>query len=125
MRRLVVALLLLAAPALAQEATLADPRAEARAQALMKELRCLVCQHESIADSQAEMAGEMRALVRERIAAGQTPDEVRGYLVSRYGAWVSFDPPFAPETLLLWLAPVAFLGLGATAARRLFRRGAA
>lgn len=122
MRAFVVALLLAAAPAAAQEATLADPAAEARAQGLMRELRCLVCQHESIADSQAEMAVEMRVLVRERLAAGETPAEVKGYLVSRYGDWVSFQPPLSPATLALWGAPLLFLALGGLASWRLFAR---
>lgn len=86
-----------------------DPRAEARAKALMEELRCLVCQGQSIADSDAPMAGDMRSQVRERIAAGEAPDAVRDWLVARYGNWVTYDPPFAADTALLWLTPLAAL----------------
>src|SRR3546814_3858407 len=67
---------------------LPDERQEAQAQALMHTLRCLVCQNQSIADSNAEMAGDMRALVRERIAAGENPEAIRGWLIERYGDWV-------------------------------------
>lgn len=132
MRALLAALCLaLAAPALADatlpppalaNAPLPDPAQEARAQALMHELRCLVCQNQSIADSHADMAGDMRAVVRERIAAGESPEAVRAWLISRYGDWVSFAPPAKGPTLALWLAPLAFLALGLVAARRLFRR---
>lgn len=89
-----------------------DPRAEARAKALMEELRCLVCQGQSIADSDAPMAGDMRSQVRERIAAGEAPDAVRDWLVARYGNWVTYDPPFAADTALLWLTPLAALLAG-------------
>lgn len=130
MRAALVALALIASPVAAQTAApkaegerqLADPGREAEARALMRELRCLVCQSEPISDSQADMAVEMRALVRERMAAGESPDEVKRYLVSRYGDWVSFRPPTEGATLALWAAPVLFLGLGALAARRLFGR---
>ena len=91
---------------------LADPRQEAAARALMETLRCLVCQGQSIADSDAELAGDMRHLVRRRIAAGQPPAEVRRWLVERYGNWVSYKPPLEPATWPLWLAPLALLGLG-------------
>ena len=102
---------------------LADPRQEARAKALMEELRCLVCQGQSIADSDAELAGDMRHLVRTRIQAGESPDEVRAWLVGRYGSWVSYAPTFAPETLLLYAAPLLLLLAGGlVAARRLKRR---
>lgn len=122
MRAAVFALALIAAaPALAEQ-PLADPAAERRAQGLMRELRCLVCQHESIAESGADMAEDMRGLVRQRIAAGESPAEVKSYLVSRYGAWVSFQPPATAATWPLWAAPLVFLAAGAFAARRLFRR---
>ena len=102
---------------------LANPRQEARAKALMEELRCLVCQGQSIADSDAELAGDMRHLVRTRIEAGESPDEVRAWLVGRYGSWVSYAPTFAPETLLLYAAPLLLLLAGGlVAARRLKRR---
>ena len=104
---------------------LADPRQEAQARALMETLRCLVCQGQSIADSDAEMAGDMRALVRQRIAAGEAPGEVRAYLVQRYGDYVTYDPPLSWLTAPLWLAPIVLLVAGLLLARRLFRRRAA
>ncbi len=97
---------------------LPDPRQEARAKALMEELRCLVCQGQSIADSDAELAGDMRALVRQRIAAGESPEQVRAWLVTRYGNWVSYRPPVEPVTWPLWAAPVLLLGMGAWLLRR-------
>ena len=103
---------------------LADPRQEARAATLMATLRCLVCQGQSIADSDAEMAGDMRALVRTRIAAGEEPEAVRGWLVERYGNWVSYKPPVSPVTWPLWAAPLLFVAAGAWLARRQFRRRA-
>ena len=112
-------------PAALANTPLADPVQEAKAQALMHELRCLVCQNQSIADSHADMAGDMRAVVRERIAAGEEPAAVRAWLISRYGDWVSFAPPAKGPTLALWLAPIAFVVVGLIAARRLFQRRAA
>ncbi|PVX30883.1 cytochrome c-type biogenesis protein [Sphingomonas pokkalii] len=101
---------------------LADPAQEAEAKALMETLRCLVCQGQSIADSDADMAGEMRALVRQRIAAGERPARVRQWLIERYGDYVTYDPPFSWVTAPLWIAPLALLGIGVLIARRLFRR---
>lgn len=101
---------------------LPDPAQEARAKALMETLRCLVCQGQSIADSDADMAGDMRALVRRRIAAGETPDQVRAWLIARYGDYVSFDPPLSAVTVPLWLTPLALLAIGAWIARASFRR---
>ena len=124
-------LLLLASPALADSQTqpaeyaykqLPDPKAEAEATALMQTLRCLVCQGQSIADSDAEMAGDMRAMVRRRIEAGERPDEIRAWLVERYGNWVSYDPPLGPVTWPLWAAPVLLVALGVYLARSRFRR---
>ena len=101
---------------------LADPRQEAAAKALMETLRCLVCQGQSIADSDAELAGDMRALVRERIARGEQPDDIRAWLVQRYGNWVSYAPPVEPATWLLWVAPALLIGAGMWVARGSFRR---
>lgn len=101
---------------------LADPRQEAEAKALMETLRCLVCQGQSIADSDADMAGDMRALVRERIAAGEEPEAIRAWLIDRYGNWVSYDPPVEPVTWPLWAAPALLLGAGLWLARGRFRR---
>ena len=132
MRIAAILFLLIAAPALAdsnQPASpyayrqLEDPRQEARAKALMEELRCLVCQGQSIADSDAELAGDMRSLVRERIKAGESPDQIRAWLVERYGSWVSYQPVLGPDTLLLYAAPLLLLLVGVLmAARRLRRR---
>lgn len=101
---------------------LPDPRQEARAQALMEELRCLVCQGQSIADSDADIAGDMRHLVRERIAAGEQPSAIRAWLIARYGNWVSYRPPVEPATWLLWAAPLLLLGAGALIARSRIKR---
>ncbi|HEX9948225.1 MAG TPA: cytochrome c-type biogenesis protein [Allosphingosinicella sp.] len=128
-----LAAIFLAAPAFAQSALpparyayaqIEDPRLEAEARALMETLRCLVCQGQSIADSDADMAGDMRALVRERIAAGETPEAIRAWLVDRYGAWVSYRPPVEPLTWPLWAAPVLLVALGLFLARGRFRRKA-
>ena len=101
---------------------LADPAKEASAQALMVTLRCLVCQGQSIADSDAEMAGDMRALVRQRIEAGETPASIRQWLVRRYGDYVTYDPPLGRATAGLWIAPLLLLLVGGLIASRSFRR---
>ncbi|HWH21904.1 MAG TPA: cytochrome c-type biogenesis protein [Allosphingosinicella sp.] len=101
---------------------LPDPRQEAKAKALMVTLRCIVCQGQSIADSDAEMAADMRALVRRRIEAGESPAAIRAWLIERYGNWVSYSPPVEPVTWPLWAAPVLLLGIGAWLARGRFRR---
>lgn len=103
---------------------LADPAQERAATALMHTLRCIVCQGQSIADSDAEMAGDMRALVRERIEAGEAPDAIREWLIGRYGNWVSYDPPIEPITWPLWAAPILLLAAGLFLARGRFRRRA-
>src|SRR6476469_2325327 len=92
---------------------LPDARQEAQAQALMSELRCLVCQGQSIADSDAELAGDMRDLVRRRIAAGEKPSAIRAWLVQRYGTWISYKPTAEPAAWPLWLAPLVLLLAGA------------
>lgn len=134
MRRLAVILLLtLAAPAFADSSLppaklaytqLPDPKQEADAQKLMLTLRCLVCQGQSIADSDAEMAGDMRALVRRRIAAGEKPQAVRDWLIARYGDYVTYDPPLSAATLPLWIAPLALIAFGLWLARGSFKRKA-
>ena len=100
---------------------LPDAKQEAKAQALMAELRCLVCQGQSIADSDAEIAGDMRDLVRRRIAAGEKPSAIRAWLIERYGNWVSYDPPLDAETWPLWVAPILLLGAGIFLARGRFK----
>ena len=97
---------------------LPNAQQEAKAQALMEELRCLVCQGQSIADSDAELAGDMRDLVRRRIAAGEKPSAIRSWLVQRYGTWISYKPTDEPTAWPLWLAPVALLLAGAWLIRR-------
>ena len=126
---LVVALFPLAAvaqpstpPAPYANRQLADPGKEAAAKSLMETLRCLVCQGQSIADSDADMAADMRALVRERIAAGDKPDTIRAWLIARYGDYVTYDPPLSGLTWPLWLAPIALLAVGGWIARSSFRR---
>ena len=101
---------------------LPDPEQEEKALALMETLRCLVCQGQSIADSDAEMAGDMRALVRQRIAAGEEPEAIRAWLIERYGNWVSYAPPLEPVTWPLWAAPILLLAAGLWLARGRFRR---
>lgn len=101
---------------------LPDAKQEAQAKALMEELRCLVCQGQSIADSDAEMAGDMRALVRQRIAAGEKPEAIRAWLIERYGNWVSYAPPVEPLTWPLWAAPILLLAAGGWLARNRFKR---
>ncbi len=91
---------------------LPDPRQEAQARALMEEIRCLVCQGQSIADSDAELAGDMRHLVRSRMAAGEKPAAIRAWLIERYGDWVSYRPSAAPIAWPLWAAPLLLLGAG-------------
>jgi cytochrome c-type biogenesis protein CcmH len=92
---------------------MSDPALEARARTLSAELRCMVCQNESIDDSDAPLAHDIRVLIRERIANGQSNDAVRAFLVSRYGDFILLKPPFKPETLLLWLSAPLTLALGA------------
>ena len=101
---------------------LPDPKQEARAQALMEEIRCLVCQGQSIADSDAELAGDMRDLVRRRIAAGEKPAAIRAWLVQRYGSWISYKPTAEPAAWPLWLAPLALLLVGAVLVGKRIRR---
>jgi cytochrome c-type biogenesis protein CcmH len=105
-------------PAYWADRQLPNPRQEAAAQALMGELRCLVCQGQSIADSNAELAGDMRDLVRRRIAAGEKPAAIRTWLVQRYGSWISYRPTDEPAAWPLWLAPLALLLAGAWLIRR-------
>ena len=132
MRLLALLALAIATPLMAQSNVppsywayrqLPDAKKEAQAQALMQELRCLVCQGQSIADSDAELAGDMRDLVRRRIAAGEKPSAIRDWLVDRYGDWVSYRPSAAPIAWPLWAAPVILLIFGgAIVAGRLKRR---
>jgi cytochrome c-type biogenesis protein CcmH len=101
---------------------LADPTLEARARTLSKELRCLVCQNESIDDSNATLAHDLRVLLRERIAAGDSDPQVRQFLVSRYGDFVLLRPPVEPATYLLWFGPPIVLAVGAAGTALYLRR---
>ncbi len=124
----VLLLLTLSSPALAQEPApqpdqpLASIGQETRAQRLFTVVRCVVCQHESIADSPAGIAGDMRRLIREEIASGKTDQEVRDGLVRRYGDYVLFTPPVRTGTWLLWFGPGALVVLGGAALFLLGRR---
>jgi cytochrome c-type biogenesis protein CcmH len=118
-------LLVLAAAAPAPnyaDTALADPAREAEAKALMGSLRCLVCQGQSIADSDADMARDMRALVRTRMARGESAPSVRAWLIERYGDYITYDPPFSAVSAPLWLAPIVLLMAGVLVARATFRR---
>jgi cytochrome c-type biogenesis protein CcmH len=112
LRGLLLALLLSASSALAVEPheVMADPKLEARARVLSQELRCLVCQNQSIDDSNAELARDLRVLVRERLAAGDSDASVLAFIEARYGEFVLLRPRFNLRTLLLWLTPVLLLG---------------
>ena len=101
---------------------LSDPGLEARARVVGAELRCLVCRNQSIDDSDADLAHDLRVLVRERLAAGESNDQVIAYIRSRYGDFVLLRPPFGTATLLLWGGPVLILLLGGLALARLYRR---
>lgn len=103
-------------------APLADPKAEARAQALEREIRCVVCENEPISQSTAGIAGDMRGLVRERIAAGDSDDEIRDYFAQRYGDFVLLRPRTDGTMALLWVAPALLAALGLALALHV-RRG--
>ena len=109
-----VFLLASAVPAFAVEPgeMLKDPALEARARTISEGLRCLVCQNESIDESHADLARDIRLLVRQRLLAGDSNDQVRDYLVDRYGQFILLKPPFEMQTLLLWGTPVIVLVLG-------------
>jgi cytochrome c-type biogenesis protein CcmH len=126
MRRLLLAAVLLLAsfPAFAvnPDEVLADPALEARARALSAQLRCMVCQNQSIDDSNAELARDLRLLVRERLKNGDSDTAVIDYVVSRYGEFVLLNPRLRGETLLLWGAPIVLFIAGATAMVLFVRR---
>jgi cytochrome c-type biogenesis protein CcmH len=112
-------------PAYWSNRQLPDRQQEARADALMQEIRCLVCQGQSIADSDAELAGDMRDLVRRQVAAGQSPARIRSWLIQRYGSWISYRPTAEIAAWPLWLAPLVLLIVGALLLRhRIVRRSA-
>jgi len=126
MRAILASLLLIvslhatsAAPA---PGALADPALEARAQALQKQFRCLVCQGESLDESNAPLAADLRRLIREHIARGETDTQITNYLVARYGDFILMKPPFEEGTYILWLAPFVVLLLGGGIAFVIVRR---
>lgn len=125
MSLMLVLALAAAAPADLGYTQLPDAGQEAAAAELMGSLRCLVCQGQSIADSDVAMAADMRRIVRQRIAAGEAPGDVRAWLIERYGSYVSYDPPLTLATAPLWLAPLVLLLAGLWIARGSFRRRAA
>ena len=115
MKRVLLAALLFwtsAAFAIEPGEMLADPKLEARARALSKELRCPVCQNQSIDDSEADLARDLRRVVRERLQAGDSDDQVVDYLVQRYGNFVRMTPPLEAGTILLWFGPFWVLVIG-------------
>jgi cytochrome c-type biogenesis protein CcmH len=126
MRRLAVGLLscLLAGGVLAidTEGPLPDPQLQARFEQITNELRCLVCQNQTIADSNAELAQDLRAKAREMLIAGASDDEIRNYMTDRYGDFVLYRPPLTPKTWVLWAAPVLLLFGGALAVFMVIRR---
>ena len=115
------ALAALPALAIGVDEPLADPGLEAKAREISKGLRCLVCQNQSIEDSNAPLAADLRRIVRERVTAGDDEAAVQAYLVERYGQWVLLRPPFEPATWVLWLSPFVIRATG-TAVSRLRRR---
>jgi cytochrome c-type biogenesis protein CcmH len=110
------------AAAVEPDEVLADPALEARARALSEDLRCMVCQNQSIDDSNAPLARDLRILLRERIAAGDSDGEVVDFLVARYGEFILLKPRFSGQTALLWIAAPATLIVGGIVAVFLFRR---
>jgi cytochrome c-type biogenesis protein CcmH len=102
---------------------LADPALEAKARMLMREIRCVVCQSQSIDESDADIAANLRNIVREQIAAGKSEAEIRDYLVARYGDFILLKPPFNGATVILWVAPFALALIALIVVAAAFRRG--
>lgn len=127
-RRLLPAILLAAlvfalpAQAVQPNERLADPALEARARELSRGLRCLVCRNESIDESNADLARDLRLLVRERLSKGDTDAQVTAFLVARYGDYVLLNPPLKSQTMILWFTPLAALALGGIGAAVFLRR---
>ncbi len=103
------------AQALGVDEPLDDPVLEARARAIMMDIRCLVCQNQSIEDSNADLAKDLRQIIREKILAGEGEVEIHSFLVERYGDWILMEPPLGPKTYILWLGPFLLLLMGAAA----------
>jgi len=104
--------------------TFSDPALEARARNLQRQLRCLVCQGESVDESGSPFAADVRHLVRQQIAAGQSDQQIEDFLVARYGAFILMKPPLQSNTWLLWLAPFLVLGLGGAVAGLAIKKAA-
>ncbi len=119
---LVLCLAAVSAGAVNPDEMLDDPALEARAREISKGLRCLVCQNQSIDDSDADLARDLRVLVRERLVAGDSDGQVIDYVVSRYGDFVLMRPPFKATTYALWLGPALIGGLGVLAVMAFYRR---
>lgn len=115
-------LLALPAHAIFTEKPLENPTEEARAQDLMKDLRCLVCQNQAISESGAPLARDMRIVLRERIAAGDSDEQAVNYMVERFGDWVLLQPPFKAKTLVLWISMPVILLIGAILVFMFMRR---
>lgn len=133
-RALILVAVMFAAPLLADSSMpaapyanvqLEDPAQEAKAAELMESLRCLQCQGQSIADSDAQIAGDLRNQVRQRVKAGESPEAIRAWLVDRYGDYVSYAPRVTSLTWPLFAAPLALIGLAVVLLRRRFTRSAA
>ena len=105
--------------------TFSDPAMEARARAMQRQLRCLVCQGESIDESNSPLAADLRRLVREQMAAGKSDSQIEDFLVARYGDFILMKPPLQPDTWLLWLAPFLVLGAGGVVAWITVKKAAA
>ena len=134
----VIALVLLLVPALAMPTvaraqpgtisaieTFSDPAMEARARNLQRQLRCLVCQGESVDDSNSDFSADVRHLVRQQMAAGKSDSQIQDFLVARYGDFILMKPPLQPDTWLLWLAPFLVLGAGGAVAWMVVKKAAA
>lgn len=130
MRWFVALLLAVGAPAIAQDTMppapyayqqLANPKLEAKAEGLMETLRCLTCQGQSIADSDASMAGDMRSEIRQRIAAGESPEHIRQWLIGRYGQYISYKPEVTRTTWPLFLVPILLILVGVVIVGRRLR----
>ena len=120
-------LLLMLVPAIAVPVadTFSDPAMETRARALQRQLRCLVCQGESIDESRSPLAGDLRHLVREQMATGKSDQQIEEFLVARYGDFILMKPPMQPDTWLLWLAPFLVLGIGGAVAWTVVKKASA
>ena len=118
---LIVMLPVMQAFALGLEKTLPDPAQETRAQVLFHQIRCVVCQSEAIADSPADVAGDIRRLIRERISAGESDEQIKAYLVAQYGEFILMTPRLSQSTALLWFGPFLLLLAGALFAWRTFK----